>query len=68
LTQQGIFVECEKSLPVLYKGTAIGCGYRIDMMAGHGQLPIENKAAKEPNDVHLALCGFLSSFVFMGQV
>jgi GxxExxY protein len=54
LTQQGIFVECEKSIPVVYKGIALDCGYRIDMMAGHGQLLIENKAVKEINDVHLA--------------
>ncbi|MDR2211933.1 MAG: GxxExxY protein [Spirochaetaceae bacterium] len=43
LTQQGIFVECEKSIPVLYKGTASDCGYRIDMMVEHGQFLIENK-------------------------
>jgi GxxExxY protein len=36
------------------QGTAIDCGYRIDMMVEHGQLLIENKAAKELNDVHLA--------------
>jgi GxxExxY protein len=54
LTQQGIFVECEKSVPVLYKGIAIDCGYHIDMMVEHGQLLIENKSVKEFNDVHLA--------------
>jgi hypothetical protein len=41
LTHQGIFVECEKSISFLYKGID------IDMMAGHGQLLIENKAVKE---------------------
>ncbi|MDR2747058.1 MAG: GxxExxY protein [Treponema sp.] len=30
-------MECEKSIPVLYKGIAIDCGYRIDMMVEHGQ-------------------------------
>jgi hypothetical protein len=34
-------------IPVLYKGIAIDCGYRIDMMVEHGQLLIENKAVKE---------------------
>ncbi|MDR2072637.1 MAG: GxxExxY protein [Spirochaetaceae bacterium] len=37
-----------------HKGTAIDCPYRIDMMVEHGRLLIENKAAKELNDVHLA--------------
>jgi GxxExxY protein len=46
-------VECEKSIPVLYKGIAIECGYRVDMVE-HDQLRIENKAVKELNDVHLA--------------
>ncbi|MDR2210867.1 MAG: GxxExxY protein, partial [Spirochaetaceae bacterium] len=107
VTQQGIFVEYEKSIPVLYKGTAFDCAYCIDMMVEHGQLPIENKGVKEFTDVHPAqmlpylklsgislgfcsismysplkpeygesfsnpsfvrLCGFLSSFVFVGQV
>jgi GxxExxY protein len=74
LTQQGIFVECEKSIPVLYKGIVIDCGYRIDMMVEHGQLLIENKAVKEFNDVHLAqmltclrLSGISLGFLFNFQ-
>jgi GxxExxY protein len=54
LEQQNIFVECEKSIPVLYKGIAIDCGYRIDMLVEHTQLIIENKAVSELNEKHLA--------------
>jgi GxxExxY protein len=54
LTQQGIFVECEKPIAVLCKGMAIDCGYRIAMMSEHGQVLIENKAVKEFNAVHPA--------------
>jgi GxxExxY protein len=71
LTQQGIFVEYEKSIPVLYKGTAFDCAYRIDMMAEHGQLPIENRGVKEFTDVHpaqmltyLKLSGISLEFLF----
>jgi GxxExxY protein len=75
LTQQGIFVECEKSIPVLYKGIALDCGYRIDMMVEHGQLLIENKVVREFNDVHLAhmltylkLSGISMEFLFVLRV
>ena len=54
LTQQGFFVECEKSLPLIYRGMTIECGYRIDMVVEHNQIIIENKAVKEITDVHLA--------------
>jgi GxxExxY protein len=54
LQQHGLFVECEKSIPVLYKGITIDCGYRVDMIIEHDQLIIENKAVKELNDTHLA--------------
>jgi GxxExxY protein len=54
LHQQGIFVECEKPLPLLYKGITIDCGYRVDMLIEHDRLIIENKAVKELNDTHLA--------------
>ncbi|MDR1971344.1 MAG: GxxExxY protein [Treponema sp.] len=54
LKQLGLFVECEKTVPVLYKGITIDCGYRIDMVVEHNQLIIENKSTKELNDTHLA--------------
>ncbi|MDR1908472.1 MAG: GxxExxY protein [Spirochaetaceae bacterium] len=54
LRQQGLVVECEKPIPVLYKEITIDCGYRADMIIEHNQLIIENKAVKELNDTHLA--------------
>jgi GxxExxY protein len=54
LQQQGIFVECEKPLPLSYKGITIDCEYRVDMPIEHDRLIIENKAVKELNDTHLA--------------
>ncbi|GHV12792.1 hypothetical protein FACS189491_06510 [Spirochaetia bacterium] len=53
-TQQGFFVECEKPLPLMYRGMTIECGYRIDMVVEHNQIIIENKAVKELTDIHLA--------------
>jgi GxxExxY protein len=54
LKQQDIFVECEKVVPVLYKGCTIDCGYRIDMVVERGQLIVENKSVNALNDIHLA--------------
>jgi GxxExxY protein len=54
LKQQGIFVECEKVVPVLYKGCTIDCGYRIDMVVERNQLIVENKSVKALQDIHLA--------------
>ena len=54
LQQQGVFVECEKPLPVLYKGITIDCGYRIDMVVEHNQVLIENKSVKALEDIHLS--------------
>jgi GxxExxY protein len=54
LTQKGIYAESEKTLPVLYKGTTIDCGYRIDILVEHNQIIIENKSVKEFHDIHMA--------------
>ncbi|GHV60973.1 hypothetical protein AGMMS49587_03890 [Spirochaetia bacterium] len=54
LQQQGLFVECEKPIAIVYKGITIDCGYRVDMMIEHNQLIVENKAIKDLNDTHLA--------------
>jgi GxxExxY protein len=54
LKESGVFVECEKPLPILYKGTKIDCGYRIDMLVEHDKLIVENKSVKELNDLHTA--------------
>jgi GxxExxY protein len=54
LQQQGVFVECEKPLLVLYKGITIDCGYRIDMVVERNQVLIENKSVKALEDIHLS--------------
>jgi GxxExxY protein len=71
LQQQGIFVECEKLLPVLYKGITIDCGYRIDMVVEKNQLIIENKSVKALEDIQLSqvltymrLSGITLGFLF----
>ena len=71
LQQQGVFVECEKPLPVLYKGITIDCGYRIDMVVEHNQVLIENKSVKALEDIHLSqiltymrLSGITLGFLF----
>ena len=35
LRQQGLEVEREKVLPVVYKGVTLHCGYRIDLLVEH---------------------------------
>jgi len=32
LTQQGLYIQCELSLPIRYSGVVIDAGYRIDML------------------------------------
>ncbi|MDR1389276.1 MAG: GxxExxY protein [Treponema sp.] len=54
LKERGIFVECEKPLPVIYKGIHIDCACRIDMLVERGQILIENKAIQEIKDIHIA--------------
>jgi GxxExxY protein len=54
LREQGLFVEPEKPLPVVYKGITIDCGYRVDLLVERDKLVIENKAVQAFNDSHLA--------------
>jgi GxxExxY protein len=71
LQQRGIFVECEKPVPVLYKEVTIDCGYRIDMVIEHNQVIIENKSVRSLENIHLAqiltymrLSGITLGFLF----
>jgi GxxExxY protein len=54
LRERGLFVECEKKMPVVYKGVTIDCGYRIDMVVEHDKLIVENKSARTLVDVNMA--------------
>ncbi|GHV88082.1 hypothetical protein AGMMS50267_04420 [Spirochaetia bacterium] len=41
-------------MPLVYKGIAIDCGYRIDILVEKDKIIVENKAVKELNDIHKA--------------
>ena len=53
LSNKGLYIECEKPLPVIYKNVTIDCGYRIDILI-EKKLIIENKSVKQFSDVHLS--------------
>lgn len=53
LKSQGIFVEKEISLPIIYKEIQIDHGYRIDLLV-ENRLVIELKAVEKFTDVHVA--------------
>ena len=53
LTLRGLRVECQKELPVTYKGMKLDCGYRIDILV-EGVLVIEVKAVEKLNPIHEA--------------
>ena len=50
LRQQGLEMEGEKALPVVYKGVTLDCGYRIDLLVEHTVI-VELKAVQELNAV-----------------
>jgi GxxExxY protein len=54
LRKRGLFVECEKPVPLVYKGVAIDCGYRMDMVVEHDKLIVENKAVKTLTEINMA--------------
>lgn len=53
LRKQGLFVEKEKGLPLVYENVKLDVGYRIDLML-ENKLVIEVKAVDALNDIHLA--------------
>ena len=53
MLQIGMKIEREKSLSLMYKGSTLDCGYRIDFLI-EGKLIVEIKAVEALNDVHLA--------------
>ncbi len=53
LRQQGLEVEREKELPVVYKGVTLDCGYRIDLLVEHTVI-VELKAVQELTAIHEA--------------
>ncbi len=53
LVQAGLKVEKEKSLPVIFDGVQIECGYRLDLVV-EDQVVLELKSIKKLKDIHLA--------------
>lgn len=53
LVHDGVTVESQKALPVVYKDVRLDCGYRIDLLVGN-KVIIEIKSVEALNDVHLA--------------
>ena len=53
LNKEGFKVEKEKTMPLIFEGLKLDCGYRIDLLV-ENKLVIEIKSVTELNDVHLA--------------
>jgi GxxExxY protein len=53
IRKEGIFVEKEKEMPLLFEGVKLDCGYRLDLLVDN-QLVTEIKAIEALNEVHLA--------------
>lgn len=53
LAQEGIKVERQKALPVVYRGVRLDCGYRIDLLV-QGQVVVEVKAVDRLKPIHRA--------------
>jgi GxxExxY protein len=53
LKQLDFSVEKEKSMPLIFEGVKLECGYRIDLLV-ENKVVIEIKSVESLNDVHLA--------------
>src|SRR5271157_6410024 len=53
LREQRFEVEQEKALPVVYKGSTLDCGYRVDLLV-EGMVMVELKAVSELTALHEA--------------
>lgn len=53
IKQQGLFVEKEKPMPLLFEEVKLDCGYRLDLLV-EGKLVVEVKAVEALNNIHLA--------------
>jgi GxxExxY protein len=53
LTKNGLFVEKQKPMPLVYEAVKLDCGYRIDLMV-ENKLILEIKSVETLNEVHLA--------------
>lgn len=53
LLTEGLNVEKEKPMPLIYKKVRLECGYRIDILV-ENRVVIEIKSVESLNEVHLA--------------
>jgi GxxExxY protein len=53
LRKQGLYVEKEKPLPLVYEEVKLDCGYRIDLLVER-EIVIEVKSVDALADIHLA--------------
>jgi len=53
LREQGLAVEAQVALPVVYRDVRLDCGYRVDLLV-EGSLIVEVKAVSEIASVHKA--------------
>jgi GxxExxY protein len=53
LCKDGLNVEKEKELPLVFEGINLDCGYRIDLLV-ENKIVIELKSVKKIEDIHLA--------------
>ncbi len=53
MTQDGLYTEKEKPMPLIYKEVKLDIGYRIDLLAER-KVVVEIKAVEAFNDIHMA--------------
>lgn len=53
LAQQGLKVEQQKPLPLIYKGVHLDCGYRLDLLVENSVI-IEIKTVDALSPIHVA--------------
>jgi GxxExxY protein len=53
LSERGVAVERQKTLPVVYRGAKVDCGYRIDLLV-EGCVVVELKAVDKLDPIHTA--------------
>jgi len=53
LDQDGLKIQKQKAMPLIFEGVHLECGYRIDILV-ENKVVIELKSVEALNDVHLA--------------
>ena len=53
IEKSGLYVNKEKSMPLIFEEVKLDCGYRMDLLV-ENKLVIEIKSVEGLNDIHLA--------------